>query len=199
MRLDPENMDAREWLANYLWEAPGIAGGDKDEALEQVDAITRRDPLAGHSMRGEWHFEDEEYAAAVQEYRAVLAVDFTRNGARYMIGMSYQQLEDWDRAFDTFENAVRIDSLAMNSWYQLGRTGVLGQPNLDRAIEAYQFYLSVDHQPGTPDHASAHWRLGMIYELQGDGAVARQEYERALGLDPEHEDAKKALRDLAKR
>jgi Flp pilus assembly protein TadD len=36
----------------------------------------------------------------------------------------------------------------------------------------------------------------MVYERRGELALARRQYEAALALEPEHEEAKKALRNL---
>ncbi len=44
--------------------------------------------------------------------------------------------------------------------------------------------------------SGAHWRLGMIYEMQGEVALAREAYEAALAVDPDSEEAKEALERL---
>ena len=50
--------------------------------------------------------------------------------------------------------------------------------------------------PKLPTEAHARWRLGMIYEHQGRKDLARREYESALKLDPELEQAQEALENL---
>jgi Flp pilus assembly protein TadD len=44
--------------------------------------------------------------------------------------------------------------------------------------------------------AGAHHRLGMIYEQQGKKDQARAEYNKALAIDPNSENAKKSLAAL---
>ena len=51
VRLDPNNMDALIILANYLAEAPGIAGGNKQEAAKLADRIAQLDPAEGYAIR----------------------------------------------------------------------------------------------------------------------------------------------------
>src|SRR5208282_1202037 len=52
--LDGSNIEARRDLEQYCLDAPWIAGGSKDEALEQVNAIAAVDPIAGHLARAEY-------------------------------------------------------------------------------------------------------------------------------------------------
>ena len=41
-----------------------------------------------------------------------------------------------------------------------------------------------------------HWRLGMAYEKDGKKDLAREEYRKALAIDPGMTEAKKALAKL---
>ena len=197
VRLDAELIGARTWLAQYYWDAPRFVGGDKNKARAQVAEITRRDPIAGHTVMGSIYWDDEEWANAETEYRAILAVDSAQTDAWYMLGRIYQQTEQYDKALEAFEGVVHMDSTVMGAWYQIGRTGALSGQGLDRAVEAFQFYLAHDVVEGEPSHASAHWRLGMVYEHRCDRTAARREYQSALTLEPEHEQAKDALDKLA--
>jgi tetratricopeptide (TPR) repeat protein len=45
--LDPKDIDARESLMEFFFEAPGIAGGDKKKAWAMADEIGRIDPVRG--------------------------------------------------------------------------------------------------------------------------------------------------------
>ena len=45
--LDPDNLDARGTLLQFLLQAPGIVGGSRDGAHEQALEIERRDPERG--------------------------------------------------------------------------------------------------------------------------------------------------------
>ena len=53
--------------------APWIVGGNKDEAHDQVDAISALDAIEGHVARGKFESgSDEETDLAESEYRQVL-------------------------------------------------------------------------------------------------------------------------------
>ena len=61
VRLNPSNIEARSDLEDFCLNAPWIVGGNKDEARDQVDAISALDPMEGHVARGNIRFgRDEE-------------------------------------------------------------------------------------------------------------------------------------------
>ncbi len=115
---------------------------------------------------------------------------------RYQLGFALQQQRDWPAAFGAFEEAIRVDPDWLASYYQLARTAVFSETNLARAIECLHRYPAHEPQAGLPGHQHAHWRLGMLLELDGDRDGAAAEYRRALALDPDHEEAAKTLARL---
>ncbi len=115
---------------------------------------------------------------------------------RFSLGYFYQRREKFDNAFEVFERMVVDSSENWRALYQIGRTGALSGQNLDRAEACYKLYLQQDRGSNNPSLASAHWRLGMVYEHKGQTDLAREEYQAALKLDPEIEQAKKALKKL---
>ena len=49
--LDPDDLDARTTLLQFLLQAPGIVGGSRDGAREEAREIERRDPRRGLMAR----------------------------------------------------------------------------------------------------------------------------------------------------
>ncbi|MCH7681331.1 tetratricopeptide repeat protein [candidate division KSB1 bacterium] len=115
---------------------------------------------------------------------------------RFSLGYFYQRREKFDNAFEVFEQMVADSSENWSALYQIGRTGALSGQNLDRAEACYKLYLQNERGPNNPSLASTHWRLGMVYEHKRQKDLARKEYGTALKLDPELEQAKKALKKL---
>ena len=74
VELNPDNLAARRDLEEYDLQAPWVVGGNKDEAKAQVDAITARDPVAGHLARAVYDMDGAKKPdLAEKEYREVLA------------------------------------------------------------------------------------------------------------------------------
>ncbi|MGD8413142.1 MAG: tetratricopeptide repeat protein [Candidatus Latescibacterota bacterium] len=198
VELDSSNVDARIFLAGFLLNAPPMVGGSVDKAKEQAGIIVKYDPYRGNLFWAEIYKKEKNFEKAAQSYEAAAAAAPEKADPYYYLGMMYQGNERYDEAFAAFEKAVAVDPGATNALYQIGRTGVLSGENLDRAVAALKKYLETDPSPGQPTPANAHWRLGMCYELMGELEKARAEFETALALDPDDENARQSLENLGK-
>lgn len=194
VELDPDNLEARMSLIQFYSGAPGIMGGGDDKALQQAEEIIKRDSAAGHVAYGNIYASKEEYARAVEEFQSYLKIVPEDSVVRFSIGIMYHELKEWDQAFDHFEAMVEEYPDWMSTWYQLGRTGALSGQRLERAEEAFKYYLTKEPGPGEPSHASAHFRLGNVYEHAERLDEARKEYEAALAIDPKYKEAKEGLK-----
>jgi tetratricopeptide (TPR) repeat protein len=196
VELDSTNVDARMFLAGFLLNAPPMVGGSVEKAKEQADIVVGLDPFRGQLFWAEVYKKEKRFDEAALAYEAAAAADPDSPDPYYYLGMMYQGNEAFDEAFAAFEKALTVDPEATASLYQVGRTGVISGENLDRSIEALQQYLKTDPPQGQPTLANAHWRLGQLYELKGDLEQARGEFEAALALNPDDENAKKSLENL---
>jgi tetratricopeptide (TPR) repeat protein len=196
LELDPDHGDAREGLAQYLFNAPAVAGGSFEKGLEQARELERREPLRAHVLLGQVYTRRKDYAAALGEYEAALGLAPEDADLHYRVGLVCQLDERWDRAFAEFERAIALGD-DLRSLYQIGRTGVFSGQRLAQAREALEDYVA--REPDSerlPSVANALWRLGMIHELEQHDDLARKAYERALALDPDNEQAREALENL---
>ena len=199
IELDPDDIEARVFLAESYYYPPKIAGGNKKKALEQLEEIKVRNPKKGKKISIEFLMFDEDYEQAIQkchEYLNQYSIDLQ---IYHYLGMIYQQKEDFQKAFEAFETVITLDSTALYSLYQIGRTAVFSGQNLERGIECLKIYLRYEPEEDNPSLDAAHWRLGMIYEIQGEIDLAKAEYEEAIKLNPKDKDYKKALKKLKKK
>ena len=72
VHLAPASIPARRDLMQYLAEAPWIVGGDKIKAKEQIEQISKIDPVEGRLARGAYLAADKKWQEAEQEYSAAL-------------------------------------------------------------------------------------------------------------------------------
>ena len=75
VELDPASTHARESLINYLWQAPAIAGGGKDKAYAQIDALEKINPPAARAQRLAYYIKDKKYPEARAQLTAALAAN----------------------------------------------------------------------------------------------------------------------------
>lgn len=191
--LDPANLDARSDLVSFYLEAPGFMGGSVAKAKEQAAEIRKRDRLRGRQAMAGIYLYEKNPAGAEKELRQAVQEMPGDPRARFSLGLLYADAQRWNEAFESFEAILKADPQHYGALYQVGKTGALSGQRLDRAEECLKRYLS--HNPGTDDPplAYAHYRLGMVYEKKGNKAQARAEYQQAVKLDPNLDEAKKAL------
>lgn len=193
VELDPDAVDARLDLLQFYVVAPAFVGGGGDRARAQAVEIRRRNRFRGHLADAAVAEDSGDDAGAEREYAAaVAAFPDSAAGAR-ALGAFYARRKQWDRAFDVLERAARErnDSVAL---YHVGRTASLSGQHLARGAEALRAYLAYRPEETDPSLASAHYRLGLIYEKQGQRDLAREEFAATLKLDPSQSDAKEALK-----
>ena len=194
--LDPDNVSARRFLGGFYLNAPPIAGGSVEKARQQAEEIGQRDSVMGRSFTAAIHLKLKEYDQAIAVFGEVAGLQPGEADPHFQIGMIQQTQENYAEAFTSFDRALAIDPEHRASLYQFGRTCVFTSDNYDRAVEYMRKYLSLEFVANMPTFASAHWRLGMIYQNANQKELARHEFEAALELEPDHKDAKAALQGL---
>jgi tetratricopeptide (TPR) repeat protein len=195
--LDPSSVDGRSALVEFYTQAPGVMGGSKEKAQEQIREIIKLNPMRGHLKQADLHVRDGKYAEAEKEFIAAeqLAPDSVNAG--YNLAGFYQGRQRWADAFTVYE---RMEKRFPGEWlvrFQIGRTAALSGERLERGEKELRALIAsppADMQKGTL--VGAHHRLGMILEKQGKKEQARAEYNAALALDPRNENAKRSLAAL---
>lgn len=196
VELDPEDLTARNSLAQYYLSAPAIAGGSTKKAKEQIDFIKSRNPRMGYNAMATYYFQKKEYELARKEYLQYLEIAEDKSEVLYLIGFAHQLEKNYDAAFDYFNKSMEADSNYLASYYQYGRTAVFSKKNIAAGIELMTIYIEKGGLDNGPDIPSAYWRLGLLYELQQAPKQARQMYEKALQINPAHPQAKEALEKM---
>lgn len=188
--LDPKNVDAHWGLIEYYTQAPGIMGGSWEKAEATANVIKGLDVLEGHNALATVYVRQEKYDKAEKEYIAAAKVDEKR---LLNLGFYYQGRSQYDKAFNTFEVVNTKDPTNLSALYQIGKTSALSGQKSSKGIDSLKKYLSKEWQEGTPSHAGALMRLGMIYEKIGNEPDAIDHYEKSLVQDPEMKQAKDGL------
>jgi tetratricopeptide (TPR) repeat protein len=194
--LDPKNLDAHFDLARFYVLAPGIMGGSVEKAKAQAAEVKRLDALQGHQCYAMIYEETKQYDLAEKEYIAALKENPGDRKTAFLVGQHYQNRGRFSEAFEIFEKMARQDPPDRGALYQIGKTAIMSGKNLDRGEECLRLYLQGQPAENEPSLAWAHYRLGMLLEQKGDKPRARAEFSETLKLQPDHDQAKKALAKL---
>ena len=196
IELDADNLDARSDLIQYYVQAPGFLGGSSAKALEQAEEIRKRNGLRGYLELGGLYEREKKFAEAEQAYLGAANEKSDRHVGEYRLGVFYQNIGAYDKAFDLFEAMIEASPEEVGALFQIGKTGALSGQRLDRSEEALKAYLQTTPGRNDPSLAAAHWRLGMVHERNRDRKRAKAEYEIALRLDPTFKPATESLKKL---
>ena len=196
IELKPNYVEAIIEYASFLHGAPGFVGGDKDLSRKQVENLIKINPSRGHLLKGIFLKRDEKYESALQEFDKANKINPDNDTTYYHIGLLYAQSKEQQKSFKSFEKSLSINPKNKNSLYQLGKTCVLAKTNTDRGIECLNLYLTDKSPDGNAGPDAAHWRLGMLFELNGDINQAIDEYKTAIKINPDKKKYKKALKNI---
>lgn len=196
VELNPANLDARMGLVQFYAFAPGIMGGSKDKARDQAKAISQQNVHQGYLAFGLIHVMNQQFDEAEQAYQSAIKANPDDFQAYFSLGYLYAQKKQYDEAIALFENVLQSHPDLVAAHFHLGRLAVMSGKNLDKGEENLKKYLQTEPSDERPSFAFAHLLLGHIYRMQDKKDLARIEYENALKLDPEFEQAKKAVGDL---
>ena len=200
VELDAEHLQARFSLMSYYAQAPGIAGGDKAKARAEAAEIARRDVVMGHRAAATLAAMDSDFPGAVAELQQAVAKSPDDPAKRApllgQLGFMCQRAEDWACAHDAFSRAVVDDPEFMMGWYQIGRTALNAEAQLDEGIAALTRYLTHEPEGNNPSLAWAHTRLAGLQMLKNDSEQARAQLQQALALDAEHDTARELMARL---
>ena len=194
--LDPANLDAVEDLIEFQVEAPVFLGGSVAKAQAHAADLERRDRLRGRLALAQVLLHSQGFAAAERELLAAAAEFAADPRPQIALGVALRNAGQYDRAFEAFDAALRLDPDNTDAAVELARAAALSGQRLDRAQELLARYLRQVPPGDGAALADGHLGLGAVLERRRARERARSEYQEALHLDPESAAARNALRRL---
>ena len=200
IRLDSTNLEARLELCMYLVNAPGIVGGDKKKGIIHARAIEAQDSLLGAYAWASVFERDKRIDEAEAKLRRATDLDTSSTYySLYALGYFLERNGKYDDAVTVFREILARKPDEMSAVFQVGKICVLTESNLDEAETCFKRYLEVEAPANAPDWAAAHWRLGMVYDLQGKTDLALAELRKAVELAPDNKEFRKTLKEVEKK
>jgi len=196
LETDPNNALGLFGKIMFLTYAPGIAGGNKDEAAELIDKLLPLDLELGTNAKGLYLVKLKQFTKAEQVYREALEIE-PGNAALYVyLAQCLVEADEPAKAWEAYQQALTIepdDPAALFGAADLAAEA--GQP-AEKSIEYLEKLLEAGTDEDGPAIFRVHYRLGEIYEAQGQPEKAREHYIEAIKLREDFKAAKKALKKL---
>ena len=193
IELDKNNTDALEKLGKVQ-----IQAGSADQALALYQQSIKDHPgeVGFYILSGELFEAKQDWDHAKAMYQQALNIQpdnpLAANNLAYVM---LQQGGNVDLALDMAEKARRGMPDSPNAADTLGwayyQKGVYHS-----AIDLFQESLRLSDKIGAADDPTVHYHLGLAYQKTNQPAQARQQLEKALKINPNNADARKALSEL---
>jgi tetratricopeptide (TPR) repeat protein len=193
IELDKNNSDALLKLGEVQ-----AAQGSVSQALALYQQSIKDHPreIAFYILAGEMYESQGNWNDAKAMYQKALEIQpdnpLASNNLAYVM---LQQGGNVDVALAMAQTARRGMPNSSNAADTLGwayfQKGVY-----QSAIDLFQESLRLNEKRGAADDPNVHYHLGLAYQKANQPALARQQLERVLRLNPNNNDARKALSEL---
>jgi len=150
------------------------------KAFELSDRVSERER---YIIQGDYYRRSEKtYDKAIETYDKLLElypddlIGYTNSA------LVYSDLEEWDKAIERNEGAVRNKDWSPYSYLQISFEYV-AEGQYEKAKEAQEYYIKT-----FGDNFNARWGLAYIHLCQGEYDPALLELEKAITLNPDDND-----------
>jgi tetratricopeptide (TPR) repeat protein len=162
--------------------------------------VEQQDSLYGAYAWASVHEREEDLDKAEAALRRAVVLDTSSTYyASYALGYFLERNMQYDKAVEVFKGILSNKPDEMNAVFQVGKICVLTESDIDEAERCFKRYLEVEAPPNAPSWAAAHWRLGMVYEIQGKLDLALAELRKAVELAPDNKEFQKTLKSVEKK
>jgi len=180
--LDPKDLDARESLMEFYFDAPGMAGGDKKKAWSLADEIGKIDGVRGLLAQATLAGKEKNPAKQDALYQQALAA--APHDARVLREAAGFYASDSQKKYDLAEKyaveAIQFDEDRVGPYAALAI--VYASTERWKDLDAIVARL----EKNVPDDLGAHYQAAKILLLSGkDLPRAERYFRKYLTIDPE--------------
>ena len=200
--LDPSNVKALNEQIGYLIFAPGVAGGDREEAAEKIKHLQRVSPIDAARMSLSLASAEENTDKQIQALDSLIQLEPDNKQhpiTKAIIFINQKKYPEADTLLEQVEQGAE-ERHALAALYQRARWRIIAKQEFNLSEQWLRDYIkrfpALDNQNGIPDLSAAYWRLGLALELSNDKPAAVEALKTSVELNPEFKEAKKDLKRL---
>lgn len=201
VRLAPDDADLQLNLIGFYLQAPGIAGGDEDEAKRMAQMLSGKDPVAGPLAQAMVLNNDEKTDEALKVIDE--AIKQQPQQARLLaqkavLLLSKKQMAE---AAALYQQAAQLAEKPQQKYsylYQVGRLAAVEQQDKAAGKAALQQFIDFYKDGENQQLSWARVRLAQIHLLEQNKTDAEQTLQPVLALTDKPEKLEKELKSLQK-
>ena len=163
---------------------------DTSKAIRELQKSVSMNPdfYDGYQLLGVLSSETND-SLAISYFKNAQTINTESIEAHYGLGYYYQEHNRFDEAISEYNYIIdNIDSTYSSSYYNIGYINLVYLEDYKNAL--HYFELSRKYEP---NNADTYYNIGRSYENLGDKVKAKENFEKALKLDPKHELSTKGL------
>ena len=193
VQINADNVDARSDLAEFYIEAPSMLGGGKDKAAQEADRIAAHNASAAHWVRGYLAEKNSDREAAEKEYVAAVEASGNQAGRWLDLASFYRRTDQKQKMEAAVNSAIAAEKKSDETLFDAASILFRAGRNFNLAARLLRNYLKNPTSDEAPAF-KAHYLLGQILEKQGDKLGAAAEYQSAVEMAHDFQDAQNALK-----
>lgn len=199
--LAPDDAGLQLNLIGFYLQAPGIAGGDEDEAKRMAQALAGKDPVAGPIAQAMVLNNDDKADEALKVIDEALQQQPQQArllAQKAVLLLSKKQMAE---AAALYQQAAQLAEKPQQKYsylYQIGRLAAVEQQDKAAGKAALQQFIDFYKDGENQQLPWARVRLAQIHLLEQNKADAEQALQPVLALADKPEKLEKELKSLQK-
>jgi tetratricopeptide (TPR) repeat protein len=163
--------------------------GDTAKAISSFQTVIEQDPEYYHAyMQLGLLYSAKNNPLALDYLNNALNIQPQSIEAYYAIAMFYQETGNINKAIETYNTILNIDSTYNDAHFNLGYIAMVMQDDMSKAIKHFTENIKFH-----PKNYEAFYMRGLCYERLKDKANAEKDFRQALKLYPQFDNAAIAL------
>lgn len=194
--LDPTYVDAQYALMQFHLMAPGMMGGDEEEAVAIAGRIAALSPAEGHRAKGQIRWSEKDAEGYLSGNQQALALDPAHRDALAVVVASLLDKSDFDGAKVVIDKAREANPASVAVRYQYVKWVAVSGRETEAGLAEIEALIALPRYPERFSLTGAHYRRAQLLAKLGrkDDAIAA--YQAALEVEPKFEVASKELEAL---
>lgn len=196
VKLDPKYVDAQYALMQFHLMAPGMMGGDKDEAAAIAERIAALSPVEGHRAKAQLRASEKDREGFLRGNQDALALAPAHRDALAVMVATLLDKSDFDGAKALIDKAREADPASVPVRYQYVKWAAVSGRELEAGLAEIDALIALPRYPERFTLTGAHYRRAQLLAKLGRKDDAIVAYQAALTVEPEFELASKELEAL---
>ncbi len=148
---------------------------DYAPAFEELGILyaTRKDPMA------------------LEYLSTALRLEPTNTNSMYALAMFHQEREEYAEAVTIYRQMIDVNANSTDAWHNLGYINLFVYGDYEEAVRCFDKAIEAD-----ANYIEAYVNRGCAYELQGQKAKAKADFETALSIDSDYAPAQDGLKRI---